>query len=502
MVLARPHDPERWNTVRRDPGCVTLALSHHETFVPANVLTAALNGLQREPSGRISDQRILSHAIDIARTAESLAQSRSGVDLERAWIAGLLAPLGWLAIAATDADALSRCLSDQAFRHDPFGVQQRHWGLDASGIARRLAWRWHLPTWLTSIIGHLNLPLSTAQHFGADGELFAIVQLAVAICDAKPDGLMLAPAIDVQELRHRLGLNRDALPRFESPPEPLTFVDPYTQPLLIELLSSRSVETPAVEPLEAEIDRLHQALCEQRMSEETRLRDAKLSALAEFAAGASHEINNPLAVISGHGQYLLAREEDAARQSALQAIIRQTHRIHSILSELMQFARPLPPQKQPLDIRAVVAGVLHDLRDSAEAKRIRIDYSDSECALPLVGDARQVSLALTCLVRNAIEAALADGWVHVRLEKSVSDRLDVVIEDSGTGPNLEQREHLFDPFYSGRSAGRGRGLGLPTAWRLAHEHGGDVSFVPLADGPTRFVLSLPLAEENATRQAA
>jgi signal transduction histidine kinase len=53
---------------------------------------------------------------------------------------------------------------------------------------------------------------------------------------------------------------------------------------------------------------------------------------------------------------------------------------------------------------------------------------------------------------------------------------------------------MFDPFFSGRSAGRGRGLGLPTAWRLAREHGGDVRHVPHPDGPTRFVLALPVAD--------
>ena len=78
------------------------------------------------------------------------------------------------------------------------------------------------------------------------------------------------------------------------------------------------------------------------------------------------------------------------------------------------------------------------------------------------------------------------------------DRLEWVVEDSGSGPSPTQREHLFDPFYSGRQAGRGRGLGLPTAWRLAQGHGGEVRFEASAEGPTRFVLSVPLeAGSNA-----
>ena len=77
------------------------------------------------------------------------------------------------------------------------------------------------------------------------------------------------------------------------------------------------------------------------------------------------------------------------------------------------------------------------------------------------------------------------------VETPSPDTVEIVVEDNGTGPPQQQREHLFDPFYSGRSAGRGRGLGLPTAWRFARQHGGDVHFTRLPDGLTRFVLTLP-----------
>ncbi len=65
------------------------------------------------------------------------------------------------------------------------------------------------------------------------------------------------------------------------------------------------------------------------------------------------------------------------------------------------------------------------------------------------------------------------------------------MEDNGAGIAPNQREHMFDPFYSGREAGRGPGLGLPIAWRLARQIGGEVRFDDAPNGPTRFVLSLP-----------
>ena len=89
-------------------------------------------------------------------------------------------------------------------------------------------------------------------------------------------------------------------------------------------------------------------------------------------------------------------------------------------------------------------------------------------------------------------------------EPGPADRIEVFVEDSGPGPSPEQRPHLFDPFYSGRNAGRGRGLGLPVAWRLARQQGGDLHLETARPGvPTRFVLVLPATlPPSDERQAA
>jgi signal transduction histidine kinase len=100
-------------------------------------------------------------------------------------------------------------------------------------------------------------------------------------------------------------------------------------------------------------------------------------------------------------------------------------------------------------------------------------------------------MTLHCLLRNAIEAAPAEGWVGVRVQV-FADALEFIVEDNGLGPTPAARQHMFDPFFSGRSAGRGRGLGLPTAWRLAQLNGGHVRFEDAGPGLTRFVCRFPL----------
>ncbi len=449
-------------------------------------------------------------ALQYAQVAGFLAEQTRSCDAANAWAAGLVAPLGWFAVCAVSPDHATACLSDPRFNANSTATQRRHWGTDHSAIARRLNRRWRLPPWLSTVTGHLDLPADDAVALGADASIFRIVQLAVLLVQRDGNGLHLTAGDSMTEAAAALGISAGDWSEIEAAADRITAAIPTTSlweapsssPLLRDLLTlaaanRRLSDAPAIHALECEVDHLHRALSEQRVGEDKRLRDQKLASLAEFAAGAGHEINNPLAVISGQAQYLLGEEADPSRQKLLQTIINQTHRIHQILNALMQFARPARPQKQLVDLPLLVRDVTAELTDLAEQRRVRLTCSLPDYPIASYADPRQLHLALECLVRNAIEAAPQEGWAGVRLEAPTPDRVELIVEDSGTGPTEAQQEHLFDPFYSGRQAGRGRGLGLPTAWRLAREHGGDVRFDDLPQGPTRFVLSLPRQPETA-----
>jgi signal transduction histidine kinase len=161
----------------------------------------------------------------------------------------------------------------------------------------------------------------------------------------------------------------------------------------------------------------------------------------------------------------------------------------------MQFARPAAPRRVTFDLGALLGEVVAAQREHAESRRVRLDLAVPGPAAPVHADPEQLRLAIGCLVRNAIEAAPAEGWARLRLGELDSAALAaVVIEDSGPGPDPTQCPFLFDPFYSGRSAGRGRGLGLPIAWRLIQLQGGTLRLEPARPGhPTRAVVHLPRA---------
>jgi signal transduction histidine kinase len=527
-LAALVHLPSReaWISVRGDPGLVLLwarqtALSTSLSFTPTtleapSLLEQALRFLDK-PSfvdwSHPAAARLYQTCYSQATLAHTLAGHVPGCDPECAWIAGLLAPLGWLAMCAVDYRAVTTCPEHADFFRNPPAAQQQCWGLDHTALVRRLCRRWKLPAWLTNIIGLLGLPPGIAQTLGADPRLLQVVQLAV-LCAQQKHGLGLSVGATAAELGSALALSgamvEECLAQSLRAAEnslPALWLPPSGTPLLADYLRlacarRNHAEGLLLEDLQAEVDTLHRALEEQCAGEKERLRDQKLRALGELAAGAGHEINNPLAVISGQAQYLMGQEADPDRCKALQTIVAQTRRVHQVLTDLMQFARPKPPERELLEINEIIRDATDAVRAEAEHAQVQVLCTDLPSTLPdrLYADARQMRLMITVLLRNAIEAAPLEGWVRLRVEASGERTVAFIVEDNGPGPSLAAREHLFDPFFSGRAAGRGRGLGLTTAWRLAQLHGGNLSFDEQAVGLTRFVLELPLAEPPSLPQ--
>lgn len=219
-----------------------------------------------------------------------------------------------------------------------------------------------------------------------------------------------------------------------------------------------------------------------------RLRDAKLAALAEFAAGAGHEINNPVATILGRAQLLLKSESDSSRRRALAAIASQALRIRDMIGDLMLFARP--PEAQPAwaDLARIAAEVCAPLAERASdvGASLRLEPADG---VPVFADALQIAVALTAVVENALNAVNRGGTITVYIDGS-NGLPTATVTDDGPGFTDADREHAFDPFYSGRQAGRGLGFGLPKAWRIITLAGGTID-IDSRPGHTVVRLSLP-----------
>jgi signal transduction histidine kinase len=450
-----------------------------------------------------------------AAFARALAEHSRRACPERAAAVVRLAPLGWLAVAAIDPGAAAEPLHDPGTPPLP-GVQAALWGFDQNAIARRLASRWRLPEWAASALGNLGLPLGAARAVVADLGVFAVAQLALVEAEKRLPALGLTHGTARGDVLKELSLPAQSVEElWAATPAPLAKgqstsaldANPHKVPLVANLLrltgdSRRRNGAALVARLEDRLDELHRAVGVVSAEADARVRDAKLAALAELAAGAGHEINNPLAIISGNAQRLFRTEPEPDRGDALQSIIRQTERIAGIIRDLMQFARPTRPNPHRHAVAELLGAVQAEMAAFAEEKGIRLELGRvggfARC------DFTQIKHALAALARNGIEAAGRDGWVRLSSTEGDDEFVTLVVEDSGPGLSPAAREHAFDPFYCGRSAGRGRGLGLPTAWQFVRQNGGELRHETEQSGTTRFVLTVPrsVTLEFLDRQSA
>lgn len=219
--------------------------------------------------------------------------------------------------------------------------------------------------------------------------------------------------------------------------------------------------------------------------------DERLQALAEFAAGAGHEINNPLATIVGRVQQLLRGESDPVRRQALLTIGAQAYRVRDMIGDVMLFARPPEPERRDCLLTTLVEQIRLQWIAGDEQSSVRLVPGEVP-AVSLNLDPAQFAIVLHELLRNAREASVGIG-TEICLRGEVSGQwVLVIVEDRGQGFSEEARRHAFDPFYSARQAGRGLGFGLCKVWRIVTGHGGRVEIDSMPAGPTRVTTWWPL----------
>jgi signal transduction histidine kinase len=217
----------------------------------------------------------------------------------------------------------------------------------------------------------------------------------------------------------------------------------------------------------------------------------KLVSLGQLAAGAAHEINNPLAAILGFSDLLADDATLPEKARATAGKIRdQARRTKTLVANLLRFARQVPPERTLLDINTVVTNAVQlralDLRSS----KSRIDLQ-LESVLPGVrGDGNQLLQVFFNIVNNGIDAMEASEGGVLTI-KTMRDRGNVVILFSDTGPGIKDPQRVFDPFYTTKPVGKGTGLGLSICFGILQEHAGKILCYNSQQGGAVFRVELP-----------
>jgi signal transduction histidine kinase len=278
--------------------------------------------------------------------------------------------------------------------------------------------------------------------------------------------------------------------------------------------------------LEIQTDTLaqsHRELQEQTrllLEKETQLRRAdRLSALGQLSAGLAHEIRNPLGAIKGAVEILQDDYPAGHPKAEFYAILlKEVERLNDVLSNFLNFARPVTPHLAPVDVRETLAALEGLISGQARAHRVQLFTNFHAGPSRVMADETLLKQAFLNIMLNAVEAMPEGGDLAVstrlRLENPASGEagihadapgprrvggrpewLEVVFDDTGPGIQEEDLGRIFDPFFTTKRDGTG--LGLAITHRIIETHHGMIRVTSQREKGTTFVVTLPL--EGAIR---
>jgi signal transduction histidine kinase len=232
------------------------------------------------------------------------------------------------------------------------------------------------------------------------------------------------------------------------------------------------------------------------------VRSERMASVGRLAAGLAHEIGNPIAALMGMEDLLLEGDVDPeAQRDFLRRMRQETDRIHHVVRDLLDFARPEGRAAEaetpaPAGVRDVVDDVIALVRPQKHFRDVRVEAAIAPALATAMG-APKLTQVLLNLVLNA-GAAIAgarrgSGRVVVRASALGDGRVRIDVEDDGPGVAREVRDRVFEPFVTTKPVGEGTGLGLAVCRGLVESAGGEIGLDTSYEGGARFYVVLSAA---------
>ena len=254
---------------------------------------------------------------------------------------------------------------------------------------------------------------------------------------------------------------------------------------------------------------------ERHRRDERLRRSERMASLGHMLAGVAHELNNPLAAISGFSQLLLRGTWPDDDRKALETIGREARRAERVVRDLLTFARQGNVTRSELvDLHGVIRHIVDTQRYALDTRGVRVLMTLAEPTVYVQGDTarlEQVVLNLVVNARQALEAVRGTrAMVEVPLELRIATEIEndsyvvMKVSDNGAGISPSLLGRIWDPFFTTKEEGVGTGLGLSVVHSIVTEHGGVVDVHSELGRGTEFMVRLPLTgapEEEERRDA-
>jgi signal transduction histidine kinase len=228
---------------------------------------------------------------------------------------------------------------------------------------------------------------------------------------------------------------------------------------------------------------------EQRERFRRMLRADRLATIGELAAGAAHEIRNPLTSIKSSLQYLEERCRQETEKKLLGVALQETDRIDEILSALLSFSRPSELKKEQVDLVGTLEESLALLSFQARAGKVVVETKFPAGPVFLNGDKSQIKQLFLNIFLNAIQAMEGGGRFVCEVLPLANEKILVRVADSGEGIPEENMDRIYDPFFTTKKGGTG--LGLSICYSIVKSHKGEIEVRSRLGQGTTVLVTLP-----------
>lgn len=219
-------------------------------------------------------------------------------------------------------------------------------------------------------------------------------------------------------------------------------------------------------------------------------RSQRLASLGNIAAGIAHEIRNPLSSIKGFAQFFRERYRgNTTDRETADVMIQEVDRLNRVISQLLEFARPMNMNRQWTSLKEVIRHTLKMVAEEARGKNITIHMDTSSEPAVLFIDPDKITQVLLNLFFNAIGAMGKGGVLGITLSMNEAGNVQISVSDTGTGIRKEDMPRIFDPYFTTKPTGTG--LGLAIVYRIIEAHDGEIRVESEEGRGTTVTVSLP-----------